>query len=559
MAEILLNWVYIAFTTFCMGFAWMQWMKQKLHFEIKKIDTIVALGIMAATVYAQVFSLFCKVALLANVILLLLCMGICIVYGKKAGAFLKTWWKMTPFWRRLSIGILFMVWGYFTSRGIIHYDSDLYHAQSIRWIEEYGVVKGLGNLHVRFGYNSSLFALQALYSMKFMLGQSLHAVNGFMAFLLSISLLDICDSWRKKKFRLSDYARVAAIYYVCMICDEIVSPASDYTIMIVIFYIIIKWLAQLEAQQDKKTEGNVAAYALLCVAGVYAVTVKLTAGLILLLVIKPAVNLIREKQWGQIAVYITMGLVIILPWLIRNVVITGYLLYPFPALDLFGVDWKIPAAMAQTDASEIKTWGRALYDASKVNLPVTQWFGNWFETTLSLTEKLLILADISCVAIFAVTCIVNLIFRKQKQWDYLLVMATVTASYLFWQLSAPLMRYGYTHVLLLVTLTAGFFVQNSKIWKKQLTLLVYGVVLIAGLWKTVALANDAYNLCRQEYYFKQKDYGVYELAKEKIGEVTVYVPITGDRTGYDAFPAVPRLADDLRLRGKNLKEGFFME
>ena len=50
----------------------------------------------------------------------------------------------------LAVGTLFLIWIYFTSKGIMHYDSDLYHAQSIRWIEEYGVVKGLGNLQVRF-------------------------------------------------------------------------------------------------------------------------------------------------------------------------------------------------------------------------------------------------------------------------------------------------------------------------------------------------------------------------------------------------------------------------
>lgn len=95
---------------------------------------------------------------------------------------------------------LFLLWGYFTSRGYIHYDSDLYHAQSIRWIEEYGVVKGLGNLHERFAYNSASFALSALYSMKFLLGKSLHTLSGFFAFLLSLTAMDVTAAWRRKNF-----------------------------------------------------------------------------------------------------------------------------------------------------------------------------------------------------------------------------------------------------------------------------------------------------------------------------------------------------------------------
>ena len=46
--------------------------------------------------------------------------------------------------------------------------------------------------------------------------------------------------------------------------------------MCMIFYIVIKWLDELE-----KGKGDVVPFGLLCVAGVYALTLKLTAGLIL--------------------------------------------------------------------------------------------------------------------------------------------------------------------------------------------------------------------------------------------------------------------------------------
>lgn len=65
-----------------------------------------------------------------------------------------------------------------------HYDTDLYHAQSIRWIEEYGIAPGLGNLHHRLAYNSAFFSLQALFSWRFILGRSLHCVNGFLFLFL---------------------------------------------------------------------------------------------------------------------------------------------------------------------------------------------------------------------------------------------------------------------------------------------------------------------------------------------------------------------------------------
>src|SRR5688572_18243661 len=47
---------------------------------------------------------------------------------------------------------------------IIMDDTESYHIQSIKWIQEYGSVPGLVNLHERFGFNSSWFSSVALFS-----------------------------------------------------------------------------------------------------------------------------------------------------------------------------------------------------------------------------------------------------------------------------------------------------------------------------------------------------------------------------------------------------------
>ena len=97
-------------------------------------------------------------------------------------------------WLLLASVLLFLLYAYGTSRGILHYDTALYHAQSIRWIEEYGIVKGLGNLHCRLAYNSASFALSALYSMAFLGGQSYHCAAGFLAFLLALVCLEAAEA-----------------------------------------------------------------------------------------------------------------------------------------------------------------------------------------------------------------------------------------------------------------------------------------------------------------------------------------------------------------------------
>lgn len=558
MLKVLVNWLYIALTTACLGTGIAVLAENKLHYRFKNADSILAMGLISATVYAQIWSLFYKVGILANIVLLILC-ALSFLYGRKQIAHLiHVQRDKDSILKGIGLGILILIWAYCTSRGYMHYDSDLYHAQSIRWIEEYGIVKGLGNIHVRFAYNSSFFALSALYSMPYIFGQSVHSVNGLIALILSVEALRIVHAWKRKKLLLSDFARAAALFYLTLIYSDIMAPASDYAIMCTVFYIIIKWLSQLE---DEKEADNVTPYALLCVAGVYAVSLKLTAGLILILVLKPAIMLIRQKRWKEVILYLCMGIGVITPWLIRTVWISGYLLYPFPALDIFSVDWKIPAQAAALDAAEIKTWGRGLNNAALVDLPITEWFPQWFQTMLPKLGKLFIIADIISIILGFIMLIIALFRRKaDKIKDLGLVWLAIAASYLFWQLSAPLLRYGYAYILLLIALTGGMMwtaicIKIKLADTESMDRILCILLLMLGFVKLWSLGGYIVTQSNLPYYVAQQNYGSYELGSYEVNGVTFYYPVSGDRVGYDAFPAIPRKVE-IEFMGDTLKQGF---
>lgn len=570
MLSVLMNWGYIAATIFLAGVAAGAFVRKILGYQIKDIGCIMALGLMAATVYAQMFSLFYKVGAAANAVLAAACLVTAVAGRHQIAGLVSDAWKKKGIVWKLAVVLSVIVWCFCTSRGYMHYDSDLYHAQSIRWIEEYGIVRGLGNIHVRFAYNSSFFALSALYSMKFLTGRSLHTVNGLMALLLWIQVLPLFD-WhksRQKKTLVTDFARLGAFYYLTVIYSDVVAPASDYAIMCVVFFIVIRWLALLERGEDRP-----APYALLCVAGVYAVTLKLTAGLILLLLAKPVSMLVRQKKWRDIGIYLVLGLLTAAPWLARTVLLSGYLLYPFPALDLFDVDWKMSAAAAALDAAEIKTWGRGLDNAALVDLPITQWFGRWFQGSLPGTGKILVAADIACLLVLVVL-LIRLLFRADRverlQREQLLVLATVAVSYGFWQFSAPLLRYGYAYVLLVIMITGGILcdivIKYFDKWQKKdmiRRIAVLGVLVLLA-FSAVKLVSLVRYCCSELHrggagagtYVWQQDYGHYALESYVVDGVPFYYPVSGDRTGYDSFPSVPR-RQEIRFRGDSVKEGFY--
>lgn len=558
MLTTIITWLYALFTITLLGFGMAAFIEKVFRYRVDRPDSILVAGTITATVYAQFFSLFYKVGLAANVVMFLCCAIIFIFERKNIIPTLAKWYRETGLGYKITAGLLFILWAYFTSRGYIHYDSDLYHAQSIRWLEEYGVVPGLGNLHERFAYNSSFFALSALYSLKYVLGDSMHAMNGFLALILSLTCLPIAKSWKGKRFSVAGFARVGAIYYLTTITNEVVSPASDYAVMCVIFFIVIKWLDMLE--KDCK---EIAPYALLCVVGVYALSIKLTAGLILILLIKPAYMLIKEKRIKEIFIYLAMGLIVAIPWMVRTIMISGWLFYPLTAIDLFDVDWKMDAFYIDVDATQIKVWGRALYAIGLIDVPITGWFPNWFLTTLSGMEKILILASLAAVVATVISACVILLSRQWKHLDMLLVMVTLLSSYLFWQTSAPLIRYGYAYILLLVFVVFGWcfhqmlpYEESSGVlWKKVLYTGIYLVFCLYGIYKGCVLGHYIYSSRLAEHYIWQQDYGVYELNSYEIDGTTFYYPVSGDQTGYDSFPAAPVKAD-IEFRGDAIEDGF---
>lgn len=591
MLSVILIWLYIVITTFIVGYGVLRVIARHLTLSDSKLrkcenavsaDVYFMCGLVCVTVYAQFFSLFAGVGLAANVILCGIClMTIIVNHERLVGTIRRLLFSGGHILRFTAIFFVFLLFAYGTSRGMIHYDTGLYHAQSIRWIEEYGVVKGLGNLHCRLAYNSSSFALSALYSMAFLGGQSYHCVAGWLAFLLAAVCLPIGKSLRVGRLRTSDFARLMCVYYLVNIFDEMISPASDYFMVLVAFYIVIKWLDFLESG-----ERTILPYALLCVLGVFLMTVKLSAALILLLTVYPACRLVREKRWRETGVYLGLGVVTALPFFIRNVVISGWFVYPFTQVDLFDVVWKIPKGLADYDAREIQVWGRGYTDVAQFDMPVREWLPGWFRT-LAGSDKVFVLAASAAVVLLLAEA-VYLVWRRcsAASFPLLAVQATVAASFLFWLCTSPLIRYGCVWMYLTAAVVFGGIydmgmcsVENwgrttdsgaqemrapgmgteraggGLRWRSVAGRAVSVAAAFLLVYKGFALAREIAGSYINDYWLVQKDYENYETYAYEMEGITFYCPATGDQVGYDSFPSSPAEADILFL-GDGIEDGF---
>ncbi len=548
MLSCLLIWLYMLFTCYVTGFACLKVISGKEAFQFRKETSYLYAGIGVVTVYSQLFSIFWKVGLMANILLLFIC-GVCVlVYRKDIWDNLRTFRLTVTPAKAAVIIVLLLVFAYGASTGIIHYDTGLYHAQSIRWIEEYGVVPGLGNLHSRLAYNSASFCLSALYSMSFLGGQSYHCCAGFLAFLLALVCTEAITGNRPKKPLLSDFARIISVYYLLMIFDEMVSPASDYFMVLLVFYIVIRWLELIE-----RKEGSYLPYALLCVLCVVVLTVKLSGALILLLVFKPAVMMIREKKIKKIGKFLGLGILTVAPFLARNVILSGWLIYPFTFLDLFSFDFKIPKGMADYDAKEIQVWGRGFRDVERYDDSLMDWLPQWINS-LDGSNKVFLILALSGAVLLVMLAIYGLFKKKRDMADFLHIAGTINVCFLFWLSSAPLIRYGCVFLWLSPTLVWGYI--YLKISPHLDRFKIYFILLtLFGVYKLAVFGMEVGRSATTQYLIKQKDYENYETIAYELHGYTFYYPKEGDRTGYRDFPAAPVKAEDI-FRGETIKEGF---
>lgn len=551
MVSVILNWIYIVMTAGILGAA-VLYPFYKKGSRFYYADSFFFAGIVVVTVYAQFFSLVGPVGLAANGILLLVCGGICVLWGKGMYAMVRqSLPQKLGLWSGVGLVLMFLLFAYGTSTGYMMYDSNLYHAQSIRWIEEYGVVKGLGNLQSRLAYNSASFSLTAFYSMAFLTGQSLHTVAGLFALVIGVDALRFLGVFSRKKLLLSDFARVGAIYYITQIYKEMMSPASDYFTILILFYIVVRWLDLLE-----RKEQDVRLYALLCVCGVYAVTLKIAAGTILLLVLHPAVLLIRQKRYRDIFLFLGLGLLTAVPFFARNVVISGWLVYPYTAIDLFDVPWKIPIFIARYDSQEIQVWARGIFDVAQYAMPMSQWMPEWFKSQLTGMEKVIVIMSFAAIGVQLLYSLWNLWKRNWEVLGRLLVLTTMLICFLFWLFLAPMMRYGYCYPLLLPLLSFGaVMVDWQKRWRRIWIPAVLCLSMIVA-YKTVRMGQDALQRLRESgILLMQQDYDEYEAQEQKLGNITVYLPVAGDQIGYSHFPSTQDLTSVLP-GGERIEDGF---
>ncbi|OQW96441.1 MAG: hypothetical protein BWK77_04700 [Verrucomicrobia bacterium A1] len=252
---------------------------------------------------------------------------------------------------------------------LLVYDAGMYYYQAIRWINEYPVVFGLGNLNLQLGINQTYFLWAGLLN--------LHPVGrgGFMTMNCLALVIAMAPGVRtllrmRRADPKPDALGILRIFSLPVLAafamdDGTANPSPDvfsWVLCVVAFERAAAWLHAAGTGPDRTLRPPYV-LVLICAALVTVKMSMLVYSAVLLAVVatvyivRMRACLSRPHLLRHAALAALVALAGGLPWMVRNSMATGYPLFPSPVAAL-PVEWRIPEPKVRSIGELIRAWAR---------------------------------------------------------------------------------------------------------------------------------------------------------------------------------------------------------
>jgi len=325
-------------------------------------------------------------------------------------------------------------------------DNESYYIQTIKWLNEYGFVKGLANLHIFFAQNSAWHVLQAGTNFSFITNK-INDINGFVFTLCTIYYLTegIAFSTGKKVYWLSFMPVLSTFPFLFL--DV---PSPDLPLLLITPIILHLFIEYSNSNSNFKI-------ALLLF--IFLVFIKITIAPLGILFLA---GLIKKEN---IKFALITALPIALLWIAKNIIISGLPLYPFPYLSQ-ATNWAIPKSLLdlttyQTSGYGYKRHGKLLPEGTAMTVKLLHWIKQ--DQLAGIINKLTLVV------------LLTMPFVILKNNRYRLVYIALVANFLAILFTSPQFRY-----FLHITLAASLFIISALYNYAQRSSTLYKAITIMG-------------------------------------------------------------------------------
>jgi hypothetical protein len=474
-------------------------------------------------------------------------------------------WQSSP--RLILLGITFALLLALRSCGPCqYYDTGLYGAQAVRWIQTYPAVPGLGNLHGRLGFNSSVFLCIAALGQGLWKDLGFHLFTGFLLSALWATLLPACARCIRGTASPADWFHgiLALPAFFWTTRSRIVGTLTDEPAAIVCFIaagILFRELCPThdEDQQPAHTPRLILAATLFSLAVAFKESTAVFALLAWCLVFREIWQSSTgpEKRHLHLGAALLSSTVLMVFWFVRAIIVSGYPLYPATIFG-FPVDWKLPLSVAQHYAMGVQSWGRG-QDSPSINTQGLNWLGDWLHSAVRNRGAFQVPVAISLAGL-AIALILRFRGKSRPSCPWLALLVPSVAGIIFWFAASPDVRFA-----------------QFAIWTAAATLGAWGIVavdfagprrhrqVVAALlfcltWCLISMGwrepIEALRGLRQPPPLPK----VNLIVRHTQSGLAVYVPEHGNQCWDAPLPCTPYFDGTLRLRdGPSMRAGFTSE
>lgn len=409
-------------------------------------------------------------------------LGLKIYQGRKWPASPRRQAEHRP--KRLLYALLicgFSVWcAYGNSRPLIWPDTPIYHFNAVKWAREFPVVPGLVNLHNRLAFNNGFHLFAAFTEIGPWIDRSRHVAFSFLTALSFATL-----SWLAFSAKNSRAQRIFAAfclpYILFLSCSDEASSLTTDGSAGTIFVVAVAYML---AQKPSRA-GLVFAMAL--VAGVFKQSLLPVAAFSFAhLCVSRRTN--DALTWRKFKAFsLELMPLLILPtviscgYVLRGIILSGRLLYPYPAIDLH-LPWTEPLWRTKDAYNSILFFARnphGISDADILESGFWHWFEPWLLRNLHSQYGRF---DIYLFVVAACSVVVGFYanWKKVRRLGSGFGIAFVMTLFCiaFWLHSAPAFRFGSFYGWTLSGLGAVALIIESKKWTWFLAALQFAF----GVW-----------------------------------------------------------------------------
>ena len=398
-----------------------------------------------------------------------------------------------------------------TESNVYRPDAGLYHLPYIKILNEEKIIFGLSNLHFRYGHISIIQYLSAISNNLIFIENGIVFAQALIASSVIINFcFKIYNYHKNENYNFHFYYLIAVFIFIIYKMNRYSEYGNDAPAHFLLFFLISEILI-LKENGAKNICNNFILIAFV-IFNKITLLVCFFLGLIFLTK-KNIIEILKLKRF-YFLIFFTFF------WLIKNVIISGCILYPVKSLCYENFLWSNIEQVGHVSV-ENEAWTKGWPDYSKIQnknikkeISIEDYSKNFFwikywstghlsKITRTLTPYILFL--LTLVIFIKTYSKIRNKFSINKKYLYLILIMFVGT--LLWFFKVPVFRYGYSYLISLISLlfayTCMHFSEVKTSIKKLFSyLLIFCIFILTtkNILRIVKTENDYNNYPWPKYY-----------------------------------------------------------